>query len=160
MGEDVTREDIIAPFRRTGQMQGRCSCGDVVIDVDGDYIAAVGACHCLMCQRWNGMVFGSFVAARDAVQVRGPVSVHASSSFSDRAFCTTCGSHIWLRGTDEAETEIELFPGLFPDAGSFVLLSEIYTDRAPNYAPLAGNHRRKTRAEYEAKNNFVEGDAR
>lgn len=158
MTEETSREDIIAPYRRRGRMQGRCLCGVVGIEIDGDYIAAIGACHCKMCQRWNGMLFGSFVAARDAVTVTGDVTRHASSSFSERAFCSACGSHIWLRNTDPAETEIELFPGLFDEARDFVLLSEIYTDRAPHYLPLSGDHRRKTRAEYESQNQFVEGD--
>lgn len=152
-------EDIVAPHRRAGQLSGRCLCGAVQIQIDGDYIAAVGACHCVMCQRWNGMLFGSFVATADHVTVTGDVRVHRSSSFSERAFCATCGSHIWLRNTNPEETEIELFPGLFEAAKDFTLLSEIYTDRAPCYAALAGDHRRATRAEYEARNPFVEGDA-
>ena len=77
-----------------------------------------------------------------SVTVTGDVTRHASSTFSERAFCSTCGSHIWLRNTDPEETEIELFPGLFEGARDFVLLSEIYTDRAPHYATLAGDHRR------------------
>ncbi len=159
MVEEQSREDIVAPYRRTGRLSGRCLCNSVRIEIDGDYIAAVGACHCLMCQRWNGMLFGGFVAKSAHVTVTGDVTRHASSSFSERAFCSKCGSHIWLRNTDPEETEIELFPGLFEEAKDFVLLSEIYTDRAPAYATLAGNHRRKTRAQYEEKNNFVEGDA-
>jgi hypothetical protein len=36
--------------------------------------------------------------------------------------------------------------------------SEIYTDRALASVQLAGDHRRATRAEYEAKNAHIEGD--
>lgn len=159
MTDSPDRDEIIAPYRRNGQLSGRCLCGAVRIKIDGDYIAAVGACHCLMCQRWNGMTFGSFVATAAHVSVTGDVSRHASSSFSERAFCSTCGSHIWMRDTDPDQKEIELFPGLFEGAKDFTLISEIYTDRAPNYCQFAGDHRRKTRAEYEATNLFVEGDA-
>lgn len=159
MTEPVDKTDIVAPYRRAGTLSGRCLCGAVQIDIDGDYVAAVGACHCLMCQRWGGMLFGSFVATAAHVKVTGVVTRHASSTFSERAFCKTCGSHIWLRNTDPDEAEIELFPGLFQEAQTWPLLSEIYTDRAPDYVTLAGEHRRATRAEYEAKNLFVEGDA-
>ena len=152
-------QDIVAPHRRSGRLEGRCLCGAVQVTVEGDYVAAVGACHCLMCQRWGGMLFGSFVATAAHVTVTGDVTRHASSSFSERAFCSTCGSHIWLRNTEPAETEIELFPGLFEDAKDWPLISEIYTDRAPHYTTLAGDHARATRAEYEARNPFVEGDA-
>ena len=139
-------------------MSGRCLCGAVRIELDGDYIAAIGACHCLMCQRWNGTLYATFSASADAVSYSGPVTRHASSHFAERAFCTTCGSHLWLRDTHEADTEYELMPGLFEDAKGFPLISEIYIDRAPAYVPLAGDHPRKTRADYEAKNLFVEGD--
>ena len=151
--------DILGPYRRTGRLDGRCLCGAIRIAVDGDYVAAVGACHCLMCQRWNGMLFGSFVATAAHVTITGDVTRHPSSTFSERGFCAVCGSHVWLRNIDPEETEIELFPGLFEGARDFVLLSEGYTDRAPHYVTLAGDHRRKTRAEYEAHNPFVEGDA-
>ncbi len=158
MVEQTEREDIVAPYRRSGELSGRCLCGGVKIEIAGEYIAAVGACHCVMCQRWNGMLFGSFVAMAEGVTVEGEVVQYASSPFSERAFCARCGSHIWLRDTEGDGREIELFPGLFPAAKDFVLLSEIYTDRAPHYVALEGSHRRKTRAEYEDQNQFVEGD--
>lgn len=149
---------IVEPYRRTGRLPGRCLCGAVRIDIDGDYIAAVGVCHCLMCQRWNGLLYGSFSASADAVTVTGPVTRYASSDFAERAFCGTCGSAIWFRDVDAPGKDYELMPGLFPDAADFPLISEIYTDRAPAYVPLAGDHRRKSRAEYEATAKFVEGD--
>ncbi|MEP5728578.1 MAG: GFA family protein [Sulfitobacter sp.] len=158
MSELEAREDIVAPYRRTGDLSGRCLCGGVTIDIAGDYIAAVGVCHCKMCQRWNGAMFGGFVASAEAVTIRGDVVCYASSSFSERGFCAACGSHIFLRNTDPEDHEIELFPGLFDAAQSFPLLSEIYVDRAPKYAPLSGEHRRKTRAEYECQELHVKGD--
>ncbi|WP_187429113.1 hypothetical protein ROLI_005160 [Roseobacter fucihabitans] len=158
MTDAAARDALIAPHRRTGRLSGRCLCGAVSIEVDGKYVAAIGACHCVMCQRWSGMLFGSFVAETQGVAVTGPVRSYVSSSFSERGFCETCGSPIWLRATDRDEPEIELFPGLFKEAADFALLSEIYTDLAPNYACLKGEHIRRTRAEVQAKHPFVEGD--
>ncbi len=149
---------IVEPYRKTGTLSGRCLCGAVTIDVDGAYVAAVGVCHCLMCQRWSGMAYGAFSAAADAVTVHGPAQSYASSSFAERAFCSRCGSPLWLRNTDKPDEDFELMPGMFPEAVEFPLISEIYTDRAPACVPLAGDHRRKTRAEYEAHAQFVEGD--
>ena len=65
---------------------------------------------------------------------------------------------MWLRDTDRDGAAYGLMPGLLDGAAEFPLISEIYTDRAPAYAPLAGGHRRATRAEYEAKNRHIEGD--
>ncbi|MGC1502631.1 MAG: GFA family protein [Sulfitobacter sp.] len=158
MSNEVSGEDLIAPHRRNGHLSGRCLCGAVTIEIDGDYVAAVGVCHCKMCQRWNGTMFGCFVASADAVTMAGEVTCYTSSTFSERGFCVKCGSHIFLRNTGPDEAEIELFPGLFDQAREFPLVSEIYTDRAPHYTPLAGDHQRKTRAEYESQELFVEGD--
>lgn len=149
---------IADPYRRTGKLSGRCLCGAVTIEVDGNYIAAVGACHCVMCQRWNGMLFASFLAETRAVSVTGPVKSYPSSSFSERGFCATCGSAIWLKSADPDASEIELFPGSFKEAADFALISEIYTDLAPNYVCLKGEHARKTRADVQANHPFVEGD--
>jgi hypothetical protein len=39
---------------QTGRLSGACLCGAVHIAIDGHYVAAVGACHCSMCQRSAG----------------------------------------------------------------------------------------------------------
>jgi hypothetical protein len=49
-------------------------------------------------------------------------------------------------------------PGLFGAARRWPLRSEIYVDRAMAFFHLTGDHRRKSRAEYEAENPFIEGD--
>ena len=151
--------DVVEPFRRSGTLKGRCLCGSVTITVNGDYVAAVGACHCKMCQRSNGIIWAAFEASSDAVSATGPVQTYASSEFSERTFCGTCGSNLWLRDTaGRYDAGYELMPGLFEDAAHFPLISEIYHDRAPAYAAMAGGHKRKTRDEYEQKNLHIKGD--
>lgn len=149
---------MIDAYRTSGRLEGACLCGSVKILIDGAYVAAIGACHCSMCQRWNGVLHSSFDAEPRAVTVTGEVARHASSGFAERAFCPLCGSHLWMRDTNESDGNYELMPGLFPAARDFPLISEIYTDRAPAYLALSGDHRRATRAEYEAKNPHLEGD--
>lgn len=138
-------------------IEGHCLCGSVTIRAASvpDW---VGACHCRMCQRWSGGVFLCFPA--DGVTVAGPVARYVSSAFAGRAFCPTCGSHLWMRNLDHPEGHYELMPGLFDDAAGWRLRSEVYADCAMASARLTGAERRATRAEYEQKNPFVEGDAR
>jgi hypothetical protein len=93
------------------------------------------------------------------VTVRGEVARFASTAFAERAFCPRCGSHLWMRNTDRDDAPFDLMPGLFDAARDIPLKSEIYTDRALPGLALAGEHRRATRAEYEAKNLHIEGDA-
>jgi hypothetical protein len=140
-------------------IQGQCLCGAVTIRVDGEYERRAGACHCRMCQHWSGGLFLCFNAEHDAVHVDGPVARHASSPFAERAFCQTCGSHLWMRNTANEADGYDLMPGLFDEARGWPLHSEIYVDQAMACVPLRGDHPRKTAAEYEQDNPFVEGDA-
>ena len=139
-------------------MQGHCLCGAVTITVDGPHDPRPGACHCRMCQRWSGALFVCFAAEPGSVTFEGEVARHASSSFAERAFCPVCGSHLWMRDTDKPDAPYDLMPGLFDDLRDQPLQSEIYVDRAFACARLEGDHRRATRAQWEAKHPFVEGD--
>ena len=142
-------------------LTGHCLCGAVTIRVEGAHDPRVGACHCRMCQRWSGGLFLCFTAPAASVTVEGPVARFRSSSFAERAFCATCGSHLWFNDVVEGgePKDYELMPGLFDEAKDWPMRSEIYVDRAPAYLRLAGDHARKTRAEYESDNPHIEGDA-
>jgi hypothetical protein len=146
----------------TSALTGHCLCGAVTITVAGEHDPRVGACHCRMCQRWSGGLFLCFNSKAGAVTVTGDVARYRSSTFAERAFCPRCGSHLWFNDVENgAEPEsYELMPGLFDAARGWPLRSEIYVDRAMASVHLAGDHRRKSRAEYEAENPFVEGDMR
>ncbi|MFN3661954.1 GFA family protein [Yoonia sp.] len=132
------------------RISGRCLCGEVTITIDGKHDAQPGVCHCRMCQRWSGGVFLAFTAAADAVSVTGPVKRFQSTPFAERAFCGTCGSHLWMRNTGDPAEDYDLMPGLFDAAHDWPLRSEIYTDKAMTSVRLKGDHARKTAAEYEA----------
>jgi len=157
-----TIEPKSAPDRdpATPELTGHCLCGAVTITVAGAHDPRVGACHCRMCQRWSGGLFLCFSADASAVTVSGEVTRYRSSAFAERAFCPRCGSHLWFNDveTGAKPRQYELMPGLFDAARRWPLRSEIYVDRAMASVALAGDHRRKTRVEYEAENRFVEGD--
>lgn len=138
-------------------IEGHCLCGAVSVRVTG-YGGFTGACHCRMCQRWSGALFVSFNAPADAVTVTGEVTRYQSAPFAERAFCPRCGSHLWMRNTEADDSSYDLMPGLFDAARDIPLQSEIYTDRALPGLALAGDHRRATRAQYEARNPHLEGD--
>jgi hypothetical protein len=142
-----------------GTLHGQCLCGAVTLRIAGAHDPRVGACHCRMCQRWSGGVFLCFDVEEAALTVEGPVTLHQSSSFAERAFCAVCGSHLWLRNTGPGETTLDVMPGLFDAARDWPLRSEVYADRAMASVQLAGDHPRASQAEYETKNLFVQGDA-
>jgi hypothetical protein len=142
----------------SAELTGHCLCAAVTVRVTGTHDPRVGACHCRMCQRWSGGLFLCFDADAEGVTVDGPVTRYASTGFAERAFCSVCGSHLWMRETDAENAPYGFMPGLFNAARDFAMRSEIYTDRALASVQLTGDHRRATRAEYEAKNTFIEGD--
>jgi hypothetical protein len=105
-------------------------------------------------------MFLCFKADAAAVTVTGDVAHYRSSAFAERAFCPRCGSHLWFSDVEDGHEpqSYELMPGLFDAARDWPLRSEIYVDRALSSVHLLGDHRRKTRAEYEAENPFIDGD--
>ena len=151
-----------SPLASHSAITGHCLCGAVTITVAEKHDARVGACHCRMCQRWSGGLFLCFTAGVSAVTVAGEVKKYRSSPFAERAFCPRCGSHLWFNDVEDGgeAKSYELMPGLFDAARNWPLRSEIYAGRAMASVRLLGDHRRKSRAEYEAENPFVEGDAK
>jgi hypothetical protein len=137
-------------------MEGHCLCGAVTVSV-ATHRGFTAVCHCRMCQRWAGGLFICVPAEAVDVQVEGPVVRYQSSAIAERAFCGTCGSHLWFRG-ENSDGHYALMPGLFDEARDWPLRSEIYLDRALPGLALPGDHRRATRAEYEAKNEHIAGD--
>ena len=133
-------------------MSGRCLCGAVTIRI-GSHEPEVGACHCTMCRRWSGSAYFAFTAKADETTIEGPVKTYRSSEFAERAFCGTCGSHLWFR--DDGDDIYELMPGLFDGARDFPLVSVVYDDRQPSWLPLSGEYRRTTAADYEARKSHV-----
>lgn len=138
-------------------ISGHCLCGAVTIRVAGAHDPRPGACHCRMCQRWSGGLFLCFNADAAGVTVDGPVSRFASSDFAERAFCSVCGSHLWMQNVES--DAYDLMPGLFDAVLTQPLRSEVYADCAMASVQLSGDHRRATRMEYELKNQFVPGGA-
>ena len=74
---------------------GRCLCGDVRYEVDGDVVAVVH-CHCSMCRKHHGTPFATWVVV-PAPQYRlthgaGSVVRYESSPGLHRSFCGRCGS--------------------------------------------------------------------
>lgn len=140
----------------TGRLTGRCLCGAVTMTATPSATEhGVSACHCRMCQRWTGAAFMGFLAEAGDVTISGPVTSYASSSFAERAFCLTCGTHLWFR---DHGGSYELPPGLFDGAAAMPLIREVYADRAMSCLRFAGDHPRVSAAAYEATNLFVEGD--
>ncbi len=79
---------------------GRCLCGDITYDLDGDLIATA-VCHCDHCQRQSGGAFSvNLIAQESQLTVRGELTTFEDRGELDdavhvrRRFCGRCGSPI------------------------------------------------------------------
>lgn len=136
-------------------IEGQCLCGAVKIQLDQP-AGWIGVCHCRMCQHWSGSLWAGFPAEEGTVRFTGPVRRYNSSRLAERAFCETCGSHLWMRDRKEG-APYDLMPGLFDAARKWPLQGEIYVDDAMDAMTMAGTHRRATASEYRAKHPETEG---
>lgn len=74
-------------------MTGGCQCGAVRFRVEGD-LGEASICHCRMCQKATGGLFGPFVGApfEALVWTRGEPRRFQSSNKVRRGFCGDCGT--------------------------------------------------------------------
>ncbi|WAC25355.1 GFA family protein [Blastomonas sp. SL216] len=100
----------------------------------------VGVCHCHICRAWTS---GPWMALQvPEANVEGDdLAVFRSSSFAERGFCRTCGSHIFHRPIDGPELAISA--GLFRDPAQFVA-REIFVDSQPRQYRFEGVESRRT----------------
>jgi len=74
-------------------MTGGCQCGAVRFRVEGE-LGEASICHCRMCQKAMGGLFGPFVGApfEALVWTRGEPKRFQSSNKVRRGFCGDCGT--------------------------------------------------------------------
>jgi hypothetical protein len=72
---------------------GGCQCGAVRFRVDGD-LGEASICHCRMCQKATGSLFGPYVTVQVAELswTRGERKRFQSSNKIHRGFCGDCGT--------------------------------------------------------------------
>lgn len=82
------------------KLSGRCLCGNVTYDCDGDP-ALTAICHCEDCQRQTGTSFSVVVGVQsDALRIDGDsLSTYKTvgeetGNERERKFCSSCGSPI------------------------------------------------------------------
>jgi hypothetical protein len=129
--------------------EGRCLCGKVRISANAINLD-VHACHCNMCQQWNG---GPTMSVHCGTGVtftnEDNISVYRSCSWAELGFCKSCGSHLFYRLIDNGEYLIQT--GTFDSANGFVLDQQIFIDEKPSFYNFANKTRDLTGAEVFAQ---------
>lgn len=135
---------------------GQCLCQAVKVKAEslGENF---GACHCSMCRNWGS---GPFLAitGRGGVVLEGEnnITVYDSSDWAERAFCSSCGSHLYYRLKQTNQYILSL--GLFPEVGENVKFDhQIFIDEKPHYYAFSNETKNMTGeqvfAEFAAQNN-------
>lgn len=132
---------------------GRCLCGAVRFEAEPAE-AHSHACHCGMCRRWSGLAFVGVAVRPEAIRFEGEeaIATYRSSDWAERAWCRTCGTHLFYRVTAPGPTQgvRYLTLGLFDEPDAFPLTRELYIDRKPAAFAFAGERSRLTQAQTEA----------
>jgi hypothetical protein len=122
---------------------GSCLCGAVSFEVEGP-LRPVIACHCQQCRKTSGHHVAATAAPKNAISTQGANEIQwfAASDTARRAFCGTCGSHLFwdqhgsdmmsiFAGTLDGETGLAIHSHIFcADKGDYYELD----DAAPKYA--------------------------
>jgi len=131
------------------KLEGKCLCGAVQFRIAPPE-PHLDACHCGMCRRWGGSPALSLRMVTDPV-IDGAehITRYRSSDWAERAFCRTCGTHLFYYFTPKSGYSFQA--GLFDDLNGFELVEEIFIDEKPGYYDFAGERERMTGPELMAK---------
>lgn len=131
------------------QAIGKCLCGEVSLSVS-KLSLEVHACHCSQCRTWGGGPAFS-VDCGSGVIISGEerISIFSSSEWAERAFCSSCGSHLYYRLTEINQYIVPV--GLFEGEHDFVFASQIFIDEKPNFYCFADKTKEMTGAEVFAQ---------
>ena len=129
-------------------MQGHCLCGAVKITVEAPS-HEIEICQCSMCRRWSGAIYTAQTGQSVTIEGENKASVYRSSEWAERAFCGTCGSHLWFRFLPTGNRSFSA--GLFDAASSHTIEKEIFVDEAADWCSIQGDHPRQTGAEVIAE---------
>ena len=89
---------------------GGCQCGAVRYRADS--LGGSAICHCRMCQKAFGSLFGALVTAPGLVWTRGEPSWFRSSNLARRGFCAQCGTPLCYA---EDDSNLEIAVGSLDD---------------------------------------------
>lgn len=126
-------------------MKGYCLCQKVVIEAPN--CQEIHACHCNYCRKWGGSAGFTFLSQGITVNDNANTTHYQSSDWGERAFCKTCGTHLYFHQLDTDNYYVSA--GLFDDV-EFRLGLQIFIDKKACYYELANDTPKLTKAQFLA----------
>ena len=108
---------------------GGCLCGAVTYSVSGALRPVVN-CHCQQCRKVSGHHVAATSAARDDIEIEGPVTWYQSSATAKRGFCGVCGSNLFWDGGGE---NLSIFAGTLDGATGLQTAGHIFVADKGDY---------------------------
>ena len=130
------------------QTMGSCLCGKVSLVLDTSEEPRIDVCHCATCRKWGGGPFLGLMDAQVAVSGEDHVVAYPSSDWAERAFCGSCGSHLWYTFLPTGHRSV--LAGLF-DLPHAEIEQQIFVDEKPTYYDFAQQTPMKTGAQIVAE---------
>ncbi|MGB7408122.1 MAG: GFA family protein [Pontixanthobacter sp.] len=131
-----------------GSTEGACLCGTVTIALK-DAKPLIDVCHCTMCRRWGGGPFLGIGGTNFAMTGKATITTYPSSDWAERAFCGTCGSHLYYRFLPT--NHYSFLAGVFDMADSIEIEQQIFVDEKPGYYDFTQRTPMKTGADIIAE---------
>jgi hypothetical protein len=116
---------------------GGCQCGAIRFRVGGA-LGEASICHCRMCQKATGGVFGAYasVQAADVAWTRGEPARFQSSNKVRRGFCEACGTPLTYEYAGSRHVGLAI--GAFDRPGEIAPVEQLgSSDQLPWFAELA-----------------------
>ena len=124
---------------------GSCLCGKVKFTARKAG-RAVCACHGSMCRNWGGGPLMAVDCGTDVLfEGEENISIFDSSTWAERGFCSSCGSHLFYRL--KANQQHMILAGMFDDSDSFEFRHQFFIDNKPGFYSFVEDTRNMTEAE-------------
>ena len=96
-------------------LKGRCLCGAVTLEVQGELEHQPEACHCSQCRRQSGHFLAGVNVRRDALVLHGDeyITWYKASDEVERGFCAVCGSTLFWKPTIDGYAFTAIAMGVF-----------------------------------------------
>ncbi|WP_298282667.1 GFA family protein [Novosphingobium sp.] len=121
------------------QREGGCACGAIRFEAEIEPMVTV-ACHCGDCQKLSGggPNYFALLPSNTIRLIQGSPLIYERKADSGgtirRAFCATCGSHLW--GIPSLAPFMTVKVGAFHDTSDLGPMMHIHTASAPAWHPV------------------------
>lgn len=125
----------------TAMLKGKCLCGAVRLEVNGELEHSAEACHCSQCRRQSGHFLAAVNVRRKALKIHGSdrITWFQSSEKVRRGFCSVCGSSLFWKPTIDEYEFTAVAMGLFESPTGTRIAKHTFVKDKGDYYEITDN---------------------